>query len=170
MPPIDPAKMGSCFDAYAGRLVLYARQWLQRSAAEDIVQDVFIRLMSQSREPANVKSWLFSAVRNGAISEWRSESRRKIREQKVAGEGQDWFEAKPDDLLDANAAEEALAKLPAEQREVIVLRIWGQLTLSEISQIVEMPISSVHDCYRDALSALRHALESTCRNIGRKNP
>src|SRR6266566_5234674 len=143
MPQIDPAKMGSWFDAYAGRLVLYARQWLARSAAEDVVHDVFMSLMSQSRDPLNVKSWLFGSVRNAAISQWRSESRRKIREQKVASHEQNFFESKPDDLLDAAAAQEALAKLPAQQRELIVLRIWGQLTLSEISQIVEKPISSL---------------------------
>src|SRR5438477_7512432 len=124
MPSIDPAKMGSWFDAYGGRLALYARQWLARGAAEDVVQDVFIRLIGKMREPATVKAWLFGAVRNAAISQWRSESRRKMHEQKVAGFGQEWFEAKPDDLLDAAAAQEALAKLPDQQREVIVLRIW----------------------------------------------
>src|SRR5947207_4685324 len=169
MPSFVPDKMGSLFDAYGGRLALYARQWLARGAAEDVVQDVFIRLMGQMREPANVKAWLFGAVRNAAISQWRSESRRKMREQKVASHEQNLFDPKPDDLLDAAAAQEALAKLPQQQRELIVLRIWGQLTLSEISQIVEMPISSLHDSYRDALSALRNALESTCRNTGRKN-
>jgi DNA-directed RNA polymerase specialized sigma24 family protein len=50
---------------------------------------------------------------------------------------------------------------------VIVLRIWGQLTLAEISEIVEMPLSSVHDCYRDGIGSLRQILESTCKT---KNP
>ena len=168
MPPIDPAKLGSWFDAYAGRLVLYARQWLEAQWAEDVVQDVFIRLMAQIREPDNVKSWLFAAVRNAAISAFRSESSRRVRERKVAGESPDWFESQPADLLDAAAAESALTKLPAKEREVIVLRIWGLLTLSEISQIVEMPLSSVHDCYRSGIAALRHTLESSCRNT--KNP
>ena len=168
MPPIDPAKLGSWFDAYAGRMVLYARQWLAAQWAEDVVQDVFIRLMAQGREPDNVKSWLFAAVRNAAISAFRSESSRRTRERKVASESQDWFESQPADLLDAAAAESALTKLPAREREVIVLRIWGQLTLAEISQIVEMPLSSVHDCYRSGIAMLRKTLESSCRNT--KNP
>ena len=167
MPEIDPAKMGSWFDAYAARLVLYARQWLEAQWAEDVVQDVFIRLMAQIREPDNVKSWLFAAVRNAAISAFRSESSRRHRERKVAGQSPDFFESHPADLLDAAAAERALTKLPAREREVIVLRIWGQLTLAEISQIVEMPLSSVHDCYRGGIASLRQILESTCRT---KNP
>ena len=168
MPQIDPAKMGSWFDAYAGRVVLYARQWLEAQWAEDVVQDVFIRLMAQGREPENVKSWLFASVRNAAISAFRSESSRRNRERRVAGESNEWFESHPADLLDAAAAQVALSKLPAKEREVIVLRIWGELTLSEIGEIVEMPLSSVHDCYRSGIAALRKTLESSCRNT--KNP
>ena len=167
MPSIDPAKMGSWFDAYAGRLVLYARQWLEAQWAEDVVQDVFIRLMAQSREPENPKSWLFAAVRNAAISAFRSESARRNRERKVAGESNEWFESHPADLLDATAAQTALTKLAAKEREVIVLRIWGELTLGEIGEIAGMPLSSVHDCYRGGIASLRAILESTCRT---KNP
>ena len=167
MPPIDPAKMGSWFDAYAGRLVLYARQWLEAQWAEDVVQEVFIRLMAQFREPDNVKSWLFAAVRNASISAFRSESSRRNRERKVASQSADWFESHPADLLDAAAAQTALTKLAAKEREVIVLRIWGQLTLAEISQIVQMPLSSVHDCYCSGIASLRQILESTCKT---KNP
>src|ERR1051325_3323707 len=161
MPQIDPAKMGSWFDAYAGRLVLYARQWLEAQWAEDVVQDVFIRLMAQSREPDSVKSWLFASVRNAAISAFRSESSRRNRERKVAGESNEWFEKHPADLVDA-AAGAALTKLAAREREVIVLRIWGELTLSEIGEVVGMPLSSVHDCYRSGIAALRKILESSC--------
>ena len=50
---------------------------------------------------------------------------------------------------------------------MIVLRIWGELTLAEIGEIVAMPLSSVHDCYRSGIAALRKTLESTCRT---KNP
>jgi len=167
MPEIDPAKMGSWFDAYAGRLVLYARQWLEAQWAEDVVQDVFIRLMAQGREPQNVKAWLFAAVRNAAISAFRSESSRRTRERKVAGESNEWFDSHPADLLDAAAAQSALTKLATKEREVIVLRIWGELTLSEIGEIVGMPLSSVHDCYRGGIAALRVILESTCKT---KNP
>jgi DNA-directed RNA polymerase specialized sigma24 family protein len=60
-----------------------------------------------------------------------------------------------------------LTKLAAKEREVIVLRIWGQLTLAEIGEVVGMPLSSVHDCYRGGIASLRATLESTCKT---KNP
>jgi RNA polymerase sigma-70 factor (ECF subfamily) len=170
MHPIDPAKLGSWFDAYGGRLVLYARQWLSRQSAEDVVQDVFIRLFGQGDEPTNARAWLFRSVRNAAISAVRSERGRHRREHKVAGRQQDWFQSHAGDLLDAETAQSALTKLAENQREVIVLRIWGELTLAEVSQIVEMPISSVHECYRNGLIALRIELESSCRKTQINNP
>ena len=58
--PIDPATLGGWFDAYGAALVLYARQWLDRGAAEDVVQDVFVRLMAQpgGQRPAHLRAWL----------------------------------------------------------------------------------------------------------------
>src|SRR5712675_1916187 len=66
---IDPGQLARSFDAHAATLILFARQWLERAAAEDVVQDVFVSLMAQHRlPPDNFKAWLFKAVRNAAIS------------------------------------------------------------------------------------------------------
>jgi len=77
MGSIDPAGLSGWFDAYGRALVLYARQWLTVEPAEDVVQEVFVRLLSQRRAPVNVKSWLFRSVRNAAVSRLRSEHRRR---------------------------------------------------------------------------------------------
>jgi len=45
MVSIEAEQLSRGFDAYASRLILYARQWLDTSEAEDVVQDVFLRLM-----------------------------------------------------------------------------------------------------------------------------
>ena len=67
--------MATWFDAHAASLILYARQWLDRSAAEDAVQEVFLRLLAlRGREPANVRAWLFASVRNEAISQQRRQA------------------------------------------------------------------------------------------------
>ena len=67
MPPISPATLGRMYDAYGAALVLYARQWLDdRSAAEDVVQEAFVRLVAQPALPRNARAWLYAVVRNGA--------------------------------------------------------------------------------------------------------
>lgn len=158
-----PEELGRCFDAHAAALALYARQLLDPALAEDVVQDVFLRLMEQAHPPQNVKAWLFRSVRNAAISHVRSQRRRRQREQEIAAGHREWFESNAEALIDAEAAQQALAKLPVEQREIIVLRIWAGMTLAEAGQTMGMPVSSVHELYRAALAALRCQLESPCR-------
>lgn len=161
MAAIDAPKLAELFDAHAGRLVIYARQWLDRAAAEDAVQDAFLRLMEQRRAPESVPAWLFATVRNAALDRLRSARRRQAREEASArGE---WFDSGAEELIDARSAQAALHSLPEAHREVVVLRIWGQLTLAQIAQVVGLPLSTVFDHYRNAMSALRAALEKPCR-------
>lgn len=162
MRGIDPEELGRWFDAYAPQLVLYARQWLA-AGAEDVVQEVFVHLALERREPRDVKAYLFRAVRNAAISALRSERRRESRQQRAMEARPAWFEPKGDDLVDAAAAQEALGELPAAQREIIVLRIWAGMTLADVAQISGLPLSTVHDHYRKALEAIRRRMESRCQ-------
>jgi RNA polymerase sigma-70 factor (ECF subfamily) len=151
------------FEAHAGALVLFARQWLpDRAAAEDVVQDVFVALMNQPRPPDHLRAWLFTAVRNAAISQVRGRSRRAGREMRLAEGRPDWFESS-EDLMDAADAQKALESLPGEQREVIVMRIWGQMTLNEISRVTGDAISTLFSRYRMGLARIRQLMESSCQ-------
>src|SRR5437879_3508264 len=114
-------------------LTLYARQWLDFASAEDAVQEALVALLSETSEPVDPIAWMYRAVRNASIDRARASSRRRRREQIVAGGRREWFEPKADALIDAEAAQAALANLPAEQREIVVLRIWGEMTLAQVA-------------------------------------
>jgi len=72
MANLEPEQLSRYFSAHARELVLFARQWVHPAEAEDIIQDVFIRLIRQSEPPRNIKAWLFRAVRNAALSQSRT--------------------------------------------------------------------------------------------------
>jgi RNA polymerase sigma-70 factor (ECF subfamily) len=163
MMQLDPDTFEDVFHAHAPRLALYARQWLDAAAAEDVVQEVFIRLGGLPKAPDATRAWLFRSVRNAAISELRSRQRRAVREQAATQDSPMCFTPHPDDRLDAEAAESALGRLPVRQREIVVLRIWGELSFPEIAGLVERPLSSVFMDYRDALASLKQLLEMPCR-------
>ena len=163
MPPIDPANLGNWYDEQAARLVLYARQLLPPGEAEDVVQDVFIRLMLQHRPPDNVKAWLYRSVRNAAVSWLRVRRRRQKRERTRAVECREAFESRPDDLIDARVAEQMLASLPQEQREAVVLRLWAGMTLREIADLTGRTVTTAFRRYRAALVKMRQGMESSCR-------
>ncbi|UCD29960.1 MAG: sigma-70 family RNA polymerase sigma factor [Planctomycetota bacterium] len=161
---IVPAQLSSWFDDYSPTLVLYARQWLPVESAEDVVQDTFIRLMSQPREPANIRAWLFRSVRNAAISQLRLQGRRKKHERQLAADRQqNLFEHRTEDLIDASELQVALESLPQEQREIVVLRLWAGMTLRETAEVVGEPVSTLFSRYRSGLAALRRKLELSCK-------
>src|SRR5438067_6411661 len=85
MSGMDAGRLDALFDACAAGLVLYARQWLDRPEAEDVVQEVFVRLFARGGpEPPDARAWLYVAVRNASISAARGRRRRQSREQASA--------------------------------------------------------------------------------------
>lgn len=163
MPPMDPQRLAAEFDAHGAVLVLYARQWLDAAAAEDVVQDAFIGLAQQRVAPDSPRAWLLRVVRNACLNQARAARRRRTHEQgrSVAGRAA-WFDSRVDDLIDADLARRAVAALPAAQRELLVLRIWGELTLQEIGALLDEPVSTLWGRYHTALQALRRQLEQSC--------
>jgi RNA polymerase sigma-70 factor (ECF subfamily) len=154
MARIEPELLGRIFDEHASALVLYARQWSDRP--EDIVQDAFVALARQRWRPDRVVPWLYRVVRNASIAEARSDRRRRHREALVSGtEG--WFAA-ADDRIDAAEATRLLADLTLEEREVIVARVWGELTFEEIARLQACSLTTAHRRYVAGLARLQERL------------
>jgi len=153
------------YDAYSDALMLYARNWLGSDLAQDAVQAAFMELMGQTLAPSDVQAWLFRTVRNGAITRLRRQQRRRHHDRRLSTEQLPWFEGQPDDLIDARAAQEVLMTLPETQREVVLLRIWGQLSLKQTARIVGSPVSTVHSRYKAALAAIKQRMQRSCKKI-----
>jgi RNA polymerase sigma-70 factor (ECF subfamily) len=142
-------------------LTLYARQWCQ--TPEDIVQEVFLLLMRESTAPQNAVGWLYRAVRNKALNAARSSRRRAHHEAQAAQRDEPCLLASVDDRLDAAAAAGALADLPLEQREVIVARLWGGLSLEETARLTGSSLSTAYRRYQQGIALLRERLDGKCR-------
>ena len=57
------------------------------------------------------------------------------------------------------AVDTALKTLPQEQREVIVLRVWGQMTFEEAAAALDIPVNTAASRYRYGLARLRQQLQ-----------
>jgi RNA polymerase sigma factor (sigma-70 family) len=154
---MGPEEFGQLVDRHAAGLVLYARQWC--SAPEDIVQDAFLKVMSQKNAPHNVVPWLYRVVRNGALAAVRADKRRRQRETARSMHMPAWFMPTEGAALDGATAAAALQQLPAEEREVITMHLWGGLTFEEIAAVVETSPSSAHRWYAAGLNTLRERLK-----------
>ena len=70
-------------------------------------------------------------------------------------------------MIDAAAAQAALDQVPSTQREVIVMRVWGGMTLAEIAGVTDSPVSTVFDHYQAGLRAVREKMGVPCKTKDR---
>ncbi|MGN6370361.1 MAG: RNA polymerase sigma factor [Phycisphaerae bacterium] len=163
MAAITAEQLAEVFDAHAAALTLYARQFVS-SSAEDLVQEAFINLAGQAAMPGNVKGWLVRAVRNLALDAVKMARRRAARDLRAGEERVAMFAQHTVATgVSGEELQRALEGLPRVQREIVVLRIWGEGTFEEIAAVVSMPLSTVYQQYRSGLEALRSRWELPCR-------
>lgn len=144
---------------HAAALGLFARQWCD--CPEDAVQEAFCKFARLRTPPADPVAWLFQVVRTTAIDIGRSDRRRAQREAATA-RPERWFAQSEVDGLDATAAVAALEALPGEQREAIVGRLWGGMTLEQLARVAGCSVTTAHRRYEAGVQALRERLGATC--------
>jgi RNA polymerase sigma-70 factor (ECF subfamily) len=153
------------FQLYGPKLLVCARQWTRSLAdAEDVVQEAFVRYWRHQRTlPGEPMALLVTSVRRAAFDLARRDDRRSAREERAGG-GLESDVAVFQIPLEGDerraAIEEALQRIPPEQREVLVLKIWGELTFEQIATELGASPNTVASRYRYALSALRRELTS----------
>jgi RNA polymerase sigma-70 factor (ECF subfamily) len=157
----DHSQWSAWLDEHGPALVLLARQWTQRHAeAEDVVQDAFVRFWPKRASARNAGAYLYSCVRSAAMDRRRGEARRRRREELVGPcDNESLFEhaAEHDDRREM--IEKTLQTLPDEQKEVVIMKIWGGLTFQGIAEALTISANTAASRYRYALTALRGSLE-----------
>lgn len=144
------------YDLKAGELILYGRALgLGHGEAEDVLQETFLALMKRETVPEQPDRYCVRSYRNRALNYRRSLWRRLAREWEAAR----WFEDSGSETTGERAAMECLAHLPAEQREVIVLKLWHEYTFEEIGDLLEISPNTVAGRYRYGLKKLRDRLK-----------
>ena len=156
-----PNDFGRLVDARGPALILYARQWCH--APEDVVQDAFLKLIALRPPPRDAVAWLYRVVRNAAIDAGKADLRRKRRESATARPVR-WFVEPAVDGLDAEAAVAALRRLPVEEREVVVARLWGGLSFEQIAAAAGCSASTAFRRFNAGIDALRQELGVPCPN------
>src|SRR5262249_5113030 len=138
----------------------------ERNRAQDAVHQVFLNLIEKGglSRAVDKKVYLFACVRNAALNESKLRQRtRPLDDDSTAA----WFSPLDRAYMGEQNLRRALDTLPNDQREVIVLHIWGELTFSQISELLRVSANTVASRYRYALGRLRDAMvakEHSCAN------
>ncbi len=145
------------------RFLLCARQWTRSMAdAEDVLQEAFVRYWRNQRHlPGDPAALLITSIRRAALDLARKETRRNNREQSalvLEGDPITWFQPTEDER--ERRLQEAIGELPAAQREVVALKIWGELTFEQIGEQLACSPNTAASRYRYALGRLKEALQA----------
>ncbi len=150
----------TCFVQLAPALLLFARRWTRSQAdAEDVVQEAFVRFWRHQHSLEN-RGLLYATVRSTALDRLRRDQRRAQREAVASLDHDPHCEpifAPEDEGQQLLAA--AIERLPNEQREVVTLKIWNELTFAEIAIALGISPNTAASRYRYALSALKKILQ-----------
>jgi RNA polymerase sigma-70 factor (ECF subfamily) len=161
----DAAALGTLYDRHAPHMLALARRIVVTpTAAEDIVQDVFLEAWKKARsyDPGRggVKSWLLLRTRSRCI-----DFRRAANQSRASDVGEDfWTEHTSAPVSDVSFAPDhgairrALSDLPKDQREALWLGYFEGLSSSEIASKLGCPVGTIKTRVAAALSKLRAAL------------
>ncbi len=144
------------YEEKASDLILYGRALgLSHCEAEDVLQETFMALLRIESAPEQPAHYALRTFRNRALNYRRSLWRRLTREL----ESSRWFDRANDESPQEQAAMRCLQRLPAEQREVIVLKLWHGHTFEQIGGLLNLSPNTVAGRYRYGLQKLRACLK-----------
>jgi RNA polymerase sigma-70 factor (ECF subfamily) len=160
----DKAAFAELFQHFAPRVKAFLmRSGADASLAEECTQEVMATLWQKAHlfDPtrASAATWIFTIARNRKIDAMRKQKRPEP-------EDLPWGAAEERDQADALALQqeseklgEAIATLPAKQKELIEKAYFGDLSHSEIAAETGLPLGTIKSRIRLALDRLRHAMK-----------
>jgi len=160
LEPTTKPEWAEVFRQWGPKLLLFARQQTASVAdAEDIVQEAFVRYWKcYCRGLAPMPTAMFGFIQQIAIDHARKSWRRRWWETKAQADREEpiaCFECSLEHQERRALIEQGLQSLPQEQREVLVLKIWGELTFEEIGQALRLSPNTAASRYRYGLNQLK---------------
>jgi len=158
--------LAEAYRRHAGAVYGLARRLLMvENLAEEVVQEVFLRLWNQPDryDPArgSLRSFLLAQTHGRAVDMLRSEGARKQREERearVTAEAGYDMELEVWDMATAERVRSSLAALPEGERAAIELAYFSGLTYREVARELEEPEGTVKSRIRSGLKRLRGEL------------
>ncbi|MFA5864900.1 MAG: sigma-70 family RNA polymerase sigma factor [Phycisphaerae bacterium] len=159
----SPRALACIYDECADKLYRYALMILaDASAAEDVVHQVFVKLLKMDHKRENIGSYdhyLRTAVRNEC---YRIIEKRQNKEIELSAVESilEFTESTASNEEERLIVEKAIRTLPPDQREVVHLKIYEDMTFQQIADLLGISLNTAASRYRYAMDKLRNMLET----------
>ncbi len=161
--PMEEATFEALYEKYAGDILRVSYFYLgDRQKAEDVTQDVFVKLFTHAPEleEGKEKAWLLKVTLNRCRDLWRAAWVKRV----VLGSPQMDLAPAPDDMddrIERVELMEAIHRLPTDFRDVILLHYYQGCGISEISAILQVPEGTISSRLSRARSKLEEMLKGS---------
>lgn len=158
MPLTDSSlpQIEQLYREYSGPLLLFAIAICNESSrAHDAIHQVFLKLMETGNliKAVDIRAYLFASVRNELFNHQKHQRKTAPMETEAM-----WFEPPDRDYAAEVNLRRALQALPDDQRQVVLLHVWGELTFLQVAEVIGISANTVASRYRYALAKLRDAM------------
>jgi len=160
----DPNAVELMWDRYARELYAVVLASLRsKHDADDLLQAIFVKIVRKRRQLAKagcLDAYIHQIARNEIVSFLRRRRHRLVDLSEV----EPWLTASDEAGATNELAEEvqtALDRLPRTQREVVILKMYGNKTFREIAGMLELSLNTVASRYRYSLDKLRELLKDS---------
>ena len=161
----DAGALAEVYEACRDDLLRLAASMLgETAAAEDVVQDVFVKFAGAARTfrlTGSLKGFLSTCVANAARNQIKAAARRRATGLDAVAEVASGAKGPQRWLIASDEFErvcDAMAQLPFDQREVVTMHLYGEMPFKEIAHWQKASIKTVQSRYRYGLTKLRALL------------
>ena len=123
-----------------------------RSDAEDVVQDAFLKIASTTTPISNPKAYLFRIVSNGCVDSLRQKSLLQPLQERIPATS---YSEEMEAQEEFKRIERLLSRLPEQQSEVIRLHIHAGLKFTEITETLEQPVTTIKSRFTSGIEKLK---------------
>jgi RNA polymerase sigma-70 factor, ECF subfamily len=162
---LDEGALSEVYQRHAGSVFsLASRVLLERTLAEEIVQEVFLRLWEHPERfdgiRGSLRAFLLMETHARSVDRIRAEERRRQREERAQRDADTTYvlDLELRDLTVAEQIRQAISELTDQEREAIELAYFGGKTYRQVAQLLEQPEGTIKSRIRTGLMRLRHRL------------
>lgn len=164
----DQQAFAVVYDELAPKIFGLVKRILRDPAmSEEVTQEVFVEIWQQAErfdpDRASVAAWTLTIARRRAVDRVRREQSQRNRTEALAGQRDDVVNEPGQQVVDgleAGAVRDALAQLPDDQRDVLVLSFLEGMAHADIAERLQLPLGTVKGRVRGGLKKLRAELEA----------
>lgn len=170
-----PDAFGEIFDRHFDAISAYLRRRLPMSRADEAASEVFLIAFRRRQDfelaRESARPWLFGIATNLIRSSRRDELRRLRAYAKSPVESEPDHSEETIERADASQARpalaEALVQLRREERDVLLLLSWGELTYPEIADALDLPIGTVRSRLARGREQIQELIADSGQQLGR---